>query len=172
MEPSLRPTVVERLDPEPVAGGEQALLDPIPDHEGKHALQSGQAVLAPLAISLDQGFGVTTAAPAPGRLQLLAQQQVIVDFAIECNDIALIRRQHGLMPGRRQVEDGQAPLSQADLRVMPNALVIRTATHQPPQRRFEALLLRRFASGTVATRDSAHASPVYTVVLYAIVNGC
>ena len=75
---------IERLDAETVARAEQLLFGRIPDREGKHAVQVPGAVLAPLAVGLEDHLGV--AAGHKGMtflLQIGAQLSVVVDGAVE-----------------------------------------------------------------------------------------
>src|SRR5262249_5510435 len=52
------PRVVERLDPEMVAGTEQAALPPVPDGEGEVTEQILDALLAPNMVGVQEQFGV------------------------------------------------------------------------------------------------------------------
>ncbi len=97
----------------------------VPQRDGKHADGRFQCRLdAPGLEAGQQRLGVGVAAPG-GRsalaFQALAQLQVIVDLAIERHD--------GLMPGRREVDDGQTSMgeTQADDRIDPQPLIVRAA---------------------------------------------
>jgi hypothetical protein len=112
-----------------------------------------------------QGFGVAMPAPAAlgrlsARLQLLAKLGMVVDFAIVVEHQAAVGRDHGLVPGRRQIDDGQPAVGEADpgLRVGPDAGIVRTAmgngvAHAAQHGLVE--LSRRQQAGNSAHRQSA-----------------
>src|SRR5216117_1214707 len=54
--------VVEGLDAQSIAGTKQPAPRTVPDGEGKHAVEAGEAALPPMAVGLQQHFGV-----GPGR---------------------------------------------------------------------------------------------------------
>src|ERR1039458_4628374 len=65
----------------------------------------------------------------PGPLQIEAQRKMVVNLAIESQYIAATSGMHGLVPSRRQVEDGEAAVRQTDAGyiVGPHAAIIRSA---------------------------------------------
>src|SRR3989449_6230230 len=54
--------IVEGLDAQSIAGAEQPAPRAVPDGEGKHAVEAGEAAFPPMAVGLQQHFGV-----GPGR---------------------------------------------------------------------------------------------------------
>src|ERR1700756_5351195 len=77
------PAVIERLDAETVAGGEQHAPAAVPDGKAKHAAQMLYAIAAVFLVQMDYGFGVAvgTVAVSAG-LERGAQFCVVVDFAV------------------------------------------------------------------------------------------
>src|SRR5215813_2019157 len=63
----------------------------------------------------------------PQPQQLLPQLPVVVDLAIEDDRAAAVERGHGLMPGWRQIEYGQAPEAQPHWTRVIAAAVVRPA---------------------------------------------
>ena len=50
--------VVERLDPDAVAGEEERAAPSIPERDAEHPAQVRERVLAPLLVGVHDGFGV------------------------------------------------------------------------------------------------------------------
>ena len=88
----------QRLDPERIARDEQFAALPVEKDEGVHADEAGERLFAPSRIGGDQhlgvGGGAEDVAVAPERL---AQLDEIVDFAVEDDDVAAVRRRHRLV---------------------------------------------------------------------------
>jgi hypothetical protein len=80
---------------------------------------------------LEQHFGITARAEAVAEaLQLAAQVVLVVDLAVEHQDIASAGRPHRLATGGGEVLDGQAPMQQGGLpahTIAPNIPIIGTA---------------------------------------------
>ena len=105
---------VERLLAELIAGQHQPAAGMIPQSEGEHAAQPRHAIRAPFDIGIEQHFGVGLGAEAMAlSFELLAQQFEIVDLAVEDERDARALMHHGL-DARRQIDDRQAPMRQAD----------------------------------------------------------
>ena len=83
--------VVERLDTKGIArAGEGALLG-VEHREGEHAAEPGQAVPAPVLPRYEQDLGVGLRGEgAADRLELDAQLAVVVDLAVEHQDVAAV----------------------------------------------------------------------------------
>src|SRR5262249_28189810 len=88
--------VDEGLDAEAIAGCEATLSLLVPEEKGEHAVQTRQALLAPGGPRSKDYLGVAGSAERPGRLQLLAQLGVVVDFTVVDEGIAPVRAAHGL----------------------------------------------------------------------------
>jgi hypothetical protein len=95
-------------------------------------------------------------------VELTTNVFVIVDLAVEYDDITRARRVHRLMTCRRQVDNGQPTLRQRDagLGIRPDAVIVRTAmpdqvSHSP---RDDGVLRCRSGAAEKAD-DSAHMAP-------------
>ena len=127
------PAVIQRLFADAVARQGQGGSLPVPYRHGEHADGAHQRFAdAPGIEACQQGFSIRMTAPCRRQatfFQLLAQQQMVIYFTIESDDITASGRRHGLMAGRRQVDDGQATVPEADtlLCIAPIAFIIRAA---------------------------------------------
>src|SRR5690606_40650756 len=82
-----QPAVVEGLYPQPVAREKQAAARAIVESKGKHAVETRQAVRAPLPPSANDDLGVSAGTEAVTKiLKLGAQLAEIIDFAIVGED--------------------------------------------------------------------------------------
>ena len=131
------PAVVQRLLAGAVAGQGQGARAAVPQGQGEHAHAGLQGALdAPGGDAGQQGFGVGVAAPGrrlAGGLQFAPQIQVVVDLAVVGQQPAPVGRGHRLVPGRRQVDDGQAAVPQGDAggAIHPGPAIVRAAVVQP-----------------------------------------
>src|SRR5882757_381765 len=78
--------VIERLDPEAIAGNEECLLISVPDREREHAAQILHALGSVLLIEVNDGFrvAVSTVGMSTGN-EWFAQAGVVIDLAVEDN---------------------------------------------------------------------------------------
>ena len=98
--------VVEGFFAESVAGQRQATLGPVPEREGEHAVEFAQGRRDAMPTDPgEQHLGVGVAAPGRRVVQAVAQGLVVVDLAVEGEDVTPARGQHWLMPARGQIED-------------------------------------------------------------------
>ena len=129
--PLRRRRVVERLDAEAVACQHQASRLAVPQREGKHADRAlDRGFDAPQRAGFKQHFGIGIAAHrTAGRLQLAADVAVIVDFAVEGDDVTPIRRMHRLRAAGTEIDDGEPALTErhAGLGLDPDRAGIGTA---------------------------------------------
>ena len=82
----------------------------------------------------------------------------IVDLAVERDDQAAVGRQHRLVPGRRQVEDGEAAVRQRDagFGVAPDAVIVGAAMRQAVAHGLRAAF--DLAGGAVGPQDACDAA--------------
>ena len=100
-----RLAIVEGLDAEAVARGEERALPRVPDGEREHPVEPLEAVRAPAARTGQQHLGVATRTKAvPARLELRAQLDVVVDLAVEDDPEVAVVADHRLVARRRQVD--------------------------------------------------------------------
>ena len=128
------PAVVQRLDPQAVAHQPQGPLPAVPEGQGEHARAAlnGRA-RTPLDAGRQKGLGVRAAPEAVAqRFQFPAQVRMVVDLAVEDQDVAAVGRKHGLRAQGRKFQHGQPPMpqGQAGVRLGPDALPVRAAMGQ------------------------------------------
>ena len=129
---------MKRLHPQPIARQPERLRPRVEQGEGEHAVEAMHAFLAPLAIAVQDDFGVAGSAEnMPLGLQFGADFSEIVDFAVEDDGQALILSQHRLRAAG-QVDDRQAQMAKADARRCPDAAAVRTAMGHRVQHRADA----------------------------------
>src|SRR5262249_3824328 len=107
-----RGSIIERLDAQTVARQHQASRLAVPQREGKHADRPLDCGLhTPQRAGFEQNFGIGVAAHrTPGGLQLATDIAVIVDFAVEGDDVAPIGGMHRLRAARTEIDDGKPAL--------------------------------------------------------------
>jgi hypothetical protein len=81
-----------------------------------------------------------TAEAIPTHLELTAQIAKVIDLAVEADDQVLAVRQHRLMAGFAQIDDGEAAMTESDPggRVDPDPAIIGTAVTQCRCHRFDS----------------------------------
>ena len=110
-----RRVVIEWLYTQPVACQKKPFLPRIPQRKSEHSGETTKARLAPLPVSLEEHFRVPGGAEAMAQfLEFAADLLEIVDFSVKDQPIACLRIMHRLVPGRREIKDGQASASQPD----------------------------------------------------------
>ena len=124
--------VVERLDANPIADQPQAALARVPQRDREHPAEPVQAVDAPLLERMQDDFGVGMARLPPVSAQcfeLLPHLGVVVDFAVEHDLQPAVLVGHRLVGHRREIDDRQPPVAEADPSVSrhPDAAAVRTA---------------------------------------------
>ncbi len=128
--------VVERFFAGPIAGQAQRLLAVVPDRQREHAHRSFERRGQPPGFDrCEQHLGIGMAAKrgaAAFVLQLAPQLAMIVNLAIEDDGQPAAGRVHGLLPGRRKIDDRQPAKGQAETlgRIGPDAFVVRSAVDQ------------------------------------------
>ena len=149
--------VVERLDAEAIASGEQYLVALIPDRECELAAQRMNRAGAPLLEQVQRDLAV---GPRTERVSLLlelaADPLEVIELAIRDDVKPLVFVRDGLVT-RRQVDDAQSGVAEsgATTSVYPNALRIGPAMLEPPGRPVERLR-RHPASARYGRYDPAH----------------
>jgi hypothetical protein len=108
--------VVERLDAECVAGEEEGTLAVVPNSEREHPAQRVEHLRAAVGVQVQQNFRVALAAEgATLAFELASQFTIVVDLAVERDHVAPVGAVHRLRPARREVDDRQPPVSEADV---------------------------------------------------------
>ena len=103
------PTIVNRLDAQPVAGAKQKAAAAVPNGKGKHAPQMPHALAAVFFVEVNNRFSVaaTVVAMAFG-FQVGAERLVVVDFSVEDDPNVAVFVGQRLMAGLH-VDDAQPP---------------------------------------------------------------
>ncbi len=127
----VRDAVVEGLDPEAVAGEQQAPLPGVPERDREHAPQPLEEAVAVLLVEMDEDLGVAVGGePVPEPLQLLAQLAVVVDLAV------LDDRDRPVLVGDRlvavlEVDDREAPGGKSHAVGLEEPVAVRPAMDEP-----------------------------------------
>jgi hypothetical protein len=126
--------VVQRLLTKPVAREDQISIVSIPKCERKHPIEALESAWnAPFLDCFEQDLGVGSGTEmcADG-LKLTSKLGKIVDLAVESDDEPAARRGHGLVPERREVNNGQSPMAKTDPRVFvqPDAGIVGAAVRE------------------------------------------
>ena len=117
--------VVKGLDAVAVARAEQRALLPVVDDQGPHAVEAMQHAFAPFLIGGQQNFAIGLGPKAVSLgCQFFAQLDVVEDLAVEDHHVALVVREHGLMPRSAQVDDAQAHKPEPEATVGEGTLVV------------------------------------------------
>ena len=110
--------IIERLFAEAVAAAEEASAFAIVDDEGPHAVEALDEIVAPLAVGVEQDFGVGMVGRelAAEPHEFGAEFGVVVDFAIEGDAEFSIARPHRLRAAG-DVDDREAAMAEENARV-------------------------------------------------------
>ena len=109
--------IVEGLDAEDIPCGEQSAAVAVVDDEREHPAQAVEQGGAPFLVAVEQDFGIGAVAEGmPGGAELLTEFVVVVDFAVEAQDKAVVFVVHGLR-AVFQVDNGQAAEAEGDMTV-------------------------------------------------------
>src|SRR5262249_9189330 len=107
--------IVQRLDPIWITRQQQLLLLAIPYTEREHAPSLAEHLVAQLSIEVQQDLGIRIAPECVAlRLQSGPQRAIVVDLAVESNDQPAIRSLHWLGAARRQIDNREAAMLEAD----------------------------------------------------------
>ena len=81
---------------------------------------------------MDQHFRVAPASEThAARFELLAKIKESVNFPVEDDHHRPVDGQHGLVPGRAEVDDGEPPVRESNPEARPQALIVRAASTEP-----------------------------------------
>src|SRR6266581_3899954 len=153
--------IVERLDAKPVAGEKQFAAAGVENCKGEHPDEALEARRAPTTIREEKHLRVALRAEGISlRLQVAAELAEVVDFAVVHHDIASRSVAHGLVPGRRKVDDRQSVMGEPDRTLGPKALVVGTAV---PRRDPHALERARIDGSAVEAEDACYAAHEGTI---------
>src|SRR5262249_43376626 len=116
---------VQGLDAVAVANECQSLLEAVPDGEREHPVESAEGIWSPFGKRRQHDFGVGTRSEDSAlRLQFRAQLEEVVDLAVVRQDEAPVRRKHRLLGGVGEIDDGEAPMPEAERSIDEGPLAI------------------------------------------------
>ena len=122
-----QPGVVERLDAQRIAGGEEGVLPRVPDGEGEHPAQAWQAGRSVGGVGSEQHLGVAVGMERPaGGGEFGLQLGVVVDRAVEDEGEAPVGARHRLVPVGR-VDDREPAHADGGIAGGVEAAVVRPA---------------------------------------------
>ncbi len=108
-----RDPVVQRLDAEPIAGRKDGTRAGVVEEECEHSLQALETGLAPLRVGGEDHLGIgVRREQMTSLLEPPAQFSVVVDLPVEYDPQAPIGGAHGLVPGRREIDDRETAMAQ------------------------------------------------------------
>ena len=158
-----RHRVVQRLLAQAVPGEVQDAVPAVPQGQGEHGIEPLESrAQAPGGHRLHHHLGVAMAPEAPAPVgQGGPQLGGVVTLSVVGGDPAAIGRDHGLVAGRREVDDGQSAVTEAHpgLAVAPGALVVGPPMGQGPGHgasEFGKLLGRPRPARVQQSGDAAH----------------
>ena len=114
VERALVPGEEQRLDAEPVAGGEEPLLRLVPEHEGVLAAQLVEAVRAQVLVEVERDLAVGAGAePVSRPFQLALDPLEVVELAVH-DDVAPPVLARDRLVARHQIDDAEPGVAQPD----------------------------------------------------------
>ncbi len=114
-EPLPIPEIVKGFNPEAVPGQPQPFSRPVIEPEGKHAIEISEAGKPFLFVEVEKDFAVRVASqPVAFGLYQRCQTFKIVDFSVKHQPQGAVFVAHGLMSGRREINDAEPAVSQTD----------------------------------------------------------
>jgi len=123
--------VVEGLLSGRIAGKDHPALPPIPDCDREHAVESVEAVGAPLFVGpkhdLTVGFAVKG---VPLGRELCAKRAEVVDLSVEHSLHTAVSARHGHPAGFRQIDDGEPAVTKRQRPLDPEPRVIGPAMNE------------------------------------------
>ena len=108
--------IKERLFSSTIARQKNRLLPRVVKRKGKHTIQMLKAIGSPFTIGTKNHLSIRVRAElSPQVCQFPAQFREVIDLTIKNNSERPRRIVHGLMPGRRKINDGQSAVRQPHL---------------------------------------------------------
>ena len=159
-EPAGRHGIQERLLADSVARAEKNAFFAIEEGECEHPAEVPKDIGPVQAVGFEQDLGVRCSSESTAvRLQRAAELSAVVDLAVVGNGEPPVGAQHRLVAGGREVQDGEAGVTEpdSDLQVQPRPLLVGTAMLQPLVHAVKrAGKIRSFDGGARAQPHSAY----------------
>src|SRR6476469_2702023 len=91
----------------------------------------------------------------PGLIELLANLQMVINFAVEGQNETTVAGMHGLMSSRRKVENGEAtmPKRNSSLTICPHPCIVWTP--MPQLQRHSAGYFGKISTGVAVWRENS-----------------
>src|SRR5215469_5147505 len=153
--------VVEGLLAEAIPREKKRLFRLVPDREGIHALEVGNAVFSPFLPGMHDDLGIAARAePVSPGFELIEQFDEVVDLTVEGDTDGAILIEKRLVSQRREIDDGQPAVSEADtwrrvIAVIIGPAVLERFRHLRQQPPIDRLLAPRVEYAS----DAAHVNP-------------
>jgi hypothetical protein len=147
--------VIERLDPQPIAGQEEPAPLAVPQGEGEHPAQGLDATILVFLVEMKDRLVVAVRPVAMAPLfQIRPELGVVVDLAVADNPDALVLVRHRLAAALG-IHDRQSPMTQADRTLDEQSLPVRAAVTQRVPHPLEAFLLHALVGIELQDADDA-----------------
>jgi hypothetical protein len=144
--------VVERLEPQPVAGQHEAAAAGVPDRVGEHAREEADGVGPVLLVGVDDHLRVGPAAKAvTARFESVTDVEVVVDLAVVGDPDRAVLVAERLAAVLAQIDDREAPMAQRRPVVEIGPVGIRSAVGDRVLHPLEQILV-----APVEPADAAH----------------
>ena len=143
--------VDEWLHSKAIAYDDECLLLGVPEREREHANQAIEARFAPPRPRCNDNFGVAVRVEWIA-MQLDAKLFVVVDLAVEHDDVTAVAAKHRLATRVREIDDAETPMPHGESVTTPDTLSIGPAMAEPRAHRFDEVC--RIETGS--DYDSAH----------------
>src|SRR5437660_7045271 len=107
-------TVKKRPNSPSISGKKETIVKSVPESKRPLSVESIETIDTPLAIRVDQDFGVAACLKDMAQsLQFLSQLKVIEDLAIEHDPVSTIMTTHRLLAGS-QINDAQPEMPETN----------------------------------------------------------
>src|SRR5581483_9366864 len=117
--------VVQGLDSHVIAREEELTLSGIPDRECEHASKFVEASTCPSSIRLQNYFGIGVASEVCScQFQLGANFAEVINLSVVDDPITSFRIVHWLMAERRDIENGEPPVSEAHMDAVADVFLV------------------------------------------------
>src|SRR5262249_49972285 len=162
VEPVAKIRIEERLLPQPVPRKEQPLARSIPESESEHPVQAGveEPLRSPFLVRMNDDLGVGPRSEAmPGSPELVSQVIEVVDLPVEDDPDRPVLVAHGLVAGRRAVDDAEPPVGKPDARRRPDPAIVGTACQHDIAHPFQHGRLGAVPRAIEDSCDPTHGGP-------------
>ena len=123
--------IVERLLPSRVSCENHSVLARVPDCNREHAIESIEALDAPLLVGAQHDLAIGLAhKPMPFIFELRPERPKVVDLSIEDRLHRRIGAGHGHPASFTQIDDRESPVPEPDGALEPKTCIVRSTVHE------------------------------------------